>query len=182
MPTVSIVEYDTSWPRVFDDIRGVLSHALGDTALTIEHVGSTSVPGLHAKPVIDVDVVVDGPRGVRAAIQQLTDIGYRHRGDLGIEGREAFTNPDSSPRHNLYVCPQGNLALRNHIAIRDALRSDTNLATEYGRLKLALAKRFADDIDGYIAGKTEFLLRILGQSGFLAAEMNSIRQANRPSK
>lgn len=181
MKTVSVVEYDPNWPRVFDSLRSALSTALGDTAIAIEHVGSTSVSGLIAKPVVDIDIVVaDGSKGVRDAIQQLAGIGYRHRGDLGIEGREAFRNPAHAPRHNLYVCPQGNLALRNHIAVRDALRSDAKLVADYGTLKLALATQFSDDIDGYIAGKTGFLLEILRRCGFHQSELDLVLQVNRP--
>lgn len=175
---ITVVEHNPDWPRQFEEIRAVLAEAIGETALAIEHVGSTAVPGLDAKPVIDIDIVVEGEQGVDEAIRKLAAIGYRHRGDLGIEGREAFDTPQQAPRHHLYVCQSGSPALRNHLAIRDALRADTDLAAEYGELKKSLALS-SDDIDGYIEGKTDFLLRILERCDFSAAEIGSIQQANR---
>ena len=178
MRTIVVVDYDSAWPSQFEALRAAVEAAVGETALAIEHIGSTSVPGLCAKPVIDLDVVVEGVDGVAAAIEKLAAIGYRHRGDLGIEGREAFASPHSDPRHHLYVCPLGNTGLRNHLAVRDCLRSHPELAAEYGQLKKDLARRFPQDIDAYMDGKTEFLLRILDRAGFAPADIRSIRAAN----
>lgn len=182
MRTINVVEYDPDWPRQFQAIRSRLVPAIGDIASAIEHVGSTAVPGLCAKPVIDIDVVVDGVHDMAEAIEKLAAIGYGHRGDLGIVGREAFNSPNQNPRHHLYVCLRGILALRNHLAIRDALRSNADVARGYGELKMQLASRFSNDIDRYIEGKTDFLLRILESSGFAANETDSIRYANRQEK
>src|SRR6266540_5229473 len=87
---VVVVEYDPEWPRVFERIRAAVAPALGGVAVAIEHVGSTSVSGLAAKTIIDVDVVVPTVADVAVAIERLATLGYVHRGDLGIPGREAF--------------------------------------------------------------------------------------------
>ena len=179
MTNINIVDYNPAWPIWFESLRSTREAALGNTALAIEHVGSTSVPGLLAKPIIDIDVVVADISNLHAAIQKLSSIGYRHLGDLGVEGREAFDTAHKSPPHHLYVCPQGSLGLRNHLAIRDALRSDCELATNYGELKTHLSHRYANDIDRYVDGKTEFLVGILVQCGFPIHEIASIRTANR---
>ena len=98
---VDVVPYSDQWPLSFDRVAQVLGTALADVpSATVEHVGSTSVPGLAAKPVIDVDVIVDA-RDVPAAVAALEVVGYTHRGDLGVTGREAFTAPDDDPRR----CP-----------------------------------------------------------------------------
>jgi GrpB-like predicted nucleotidyltransferase (UPF0157 family) len=101
----------------------------------IEHVGSTSVPGLAAKPVIDMTVVVPTPAAMGAVIARLATLGYRHRGDLGVPGREAFDRPGGTPDHNLYACVAENDGLRNHLALRDHLRGNPAAARSYGSLK-----------------------------------------------
>jgi GrpB-like predicted nucleotidyltransferase (UPF0157 family) len=145
----------------------------------MEHVGSTSVPGLSAKPVIDIDIVVPAEADVPPAIERLTTLGYVHRGDLGVEGREAFTPPAPSPGHHLYLCPSNNLALANHLAVRDYLREHPEDAHEYGALKKQLASRFPHDIDAYIAGKTDAILRILERVGFRQDDRQAIERINR---
>src|SRR5271168_241502 len=102
---VIVVDYDLQWAEVFAELRSTLAAALGGLAVAIEHVGSTAVPGLPAKPIIDIDVVVPSPAKVPEAIARLATIGYVHQGDLGIAGREAFASPPNTPAHHLYVCP-----------------------------------------------------------------------------
>ncbi len=102
----------------------------------VEHVGSTAVPGLAAKPVLDIDVVV--PAGdVDAAVAALESAGYVHRGDLGVPDREAFHAPDDDPRRHVYVCRAGSLSVRNHLAVRDVLRRREDLREAYAAVKLA---------------------------------------------
>ena len=174
---VEVVDHDPEWPRRFDALRVRLSQAIAGLAIAIEHVGSTSVPGLAAKPIIDIDVIV--PReDVEAAIQRLCAIGYVHQGDLGISGREAFKAPAGLPRHNLYVCIAGCTALRNHLMVRDHLRTHPETAAEYGALKGLLARKHPHDIDAYIAGKTAFLCEVLAAEGMPAEELAAIVQVN----
>lgn len=100
-----------------------------------------------------------------AAIERLAAIGYEHQGNLGIEGREAFRSPASTPRHHLYLCPKDSLALRNHVAVRDHLRAHPDVAAHYADLKKSLAKRFPEDVEAYTRGKTEAIRRILKAAG-----------------
>jgi GrpB-like predicted nucleotidyltransferase (UPF0157 family) len=164
---------------MFEELRDRISPALRDVAERVEHVGSTSVPGLAAKPVIDMTVVVPDADAVSSAIGRLAAIGYAHRGDLGIAGREAFTPPPGLPAHNLHVCPSGNLALRNHLAVRDYLRGHPDAARAYGDLKKHLAGEFRNDIDGYVDGKTDFILGILRAQGLGPGDLDAIGEANR---
>lgn len=176
---IQVVPYDPDWPMRFLAIRRSIEVALGVVpVIAIEHVGSTSVPGLAAKPVIDVDVIVTRP-SLMPAIGALERRGYRHRGDLGIPDRHALAAPDDGTRRNVYVVVAGSLALRNHLAVRDALRSSGSLRSRYGALKRRLAAE-ADDIDMYISGKTRFVLDILGDAGFTGDELAAIGEANRP--
>src|SRR5262249_22524917 len=153
--------------------------AVCDVATSIEHVGSTSVPGLAAKPVIDISVVVATSGDVPAAIGRLAGLRYVHSGNLGVEGREAFQSPHHEPRHHLYLCPRGSLALRNHLVVRNHLRTHPEDAARYGALKLQLAARYPDDIASYTAGKTGTILRILEAAGFQPDELDTIDRINR---
>jgi len=118
MSTILVVDYDPSWPRVFAGLRDAIWRVVDDIAISIEHVGSTSVPGLAAKPVVDIDVVVRANQ-VTSGIARLARLGYLHVGDRGIPQREAFESPALSARHHLYLCPERSPALANHLAIRN---------------------------------------------------------------
>lgn len=178
MGEVRVEDYDPGWPDAFEGLRAAIWPAVSDIAISIEHVGSTAVPGLAAKPVIDLDVVVRADQ-VATGITRLTALGYEHRGDLGIPDREAFAQPAGSPRHHLYLCPSNSEALANHLAVRNHLRAHPQAAHAYGELKQGLARRFADDIDGYIEGKTAFLVDILRKAGFRNGTLREIEQMNR---
>jgi GrpB-like predicted nucleotidyltransferase (UPF0157 family) len=177
MPLV-VVDYDPAWPQVYETLRARIQPVVADIAVAIEHIGSTAVPGLAAKPIIDLVVVVPVDR-VATAIDRLAGLGYVHKGDLGVPGREAFAHPPDTPRHHLYVCPVGNTGLANPLAVRDYLRAHPEAALEYAELKRRLAVRFADDVDGYVEGKTAFILDVLRRSGFDETVLRDIERINR---
>ena len=179
--TVIVVDYDPAWPRDFEMLRQRIWPSLADVALRIEHVGSTSVPGLAAKPIIDMTIVVATRDDVPKAIERLAQLGYVHRGNLGIDDREAFDHPAGLRRHNLYVCPEGTIGVVNQVAVRDYLRANPEAATRYGALKKQLAERFPDDIDRYVLGKTDFVLDILRRAGLTAEQIEKIERDNRPA-
>lgn len=158
---IEVADYDETWPMEFERLREHLQRALGPLATRIEHVGSTAVPGLAAKPKLDVDVVVASAADVDAAIERLAQIGFEHQGDLGIDGREAFKGPDGGARYHVYVCEEGSEPLRAHLAFRDYLRTHPQTAAEYAALKRDLAARFIADRDGYTRAKSEFIQRVL---------------------
>ena len=136
--SIEVVDWSPRWAEQFDEVAAVLREALaGIGSARVEHVGSTSVPGLAAKPILDIDVIVDAA-DVPAAIAALESVGYVHRGDLGVTGREAFHAPDE-PRRHVYVCTAGTTNVRNHLAVRDVLRSRDDLRDAYAAVKLALA-------------------------------------------
>ena len=164
---VEVLPYDEAWEARFERIRAELQAALGDLALSIEHVGSTSVRGLSAKPVIDIDVVIEDRSRLEAAIRALAEIGYRHEGDLGIPGREAFRyeGDDPSQKRHVYVCARDSAELRRHIAFRDYLRAHPEAARAYGRIKEEGAALYPWDIDRYIAHKAPFIQGIYAEIG-----------------
>ena len=158
---VIIVPYDPAWASDFESIRLRLAEVLGDLALDILHVGSTSVVGLAAKPIIDIDMVIDDETALPAVIERLATIGYAFEGDLGVAGRYAFAAPGDLPRHHPYVCAQDNRELKRHVAFRDFLRANPQAAAAYESLKFELASRFGRDRDGYSQAKTEFVEQAL---------------------
>src|ERR1700758_3707621 len=100
MPTPLVIkEYDPQWPVLFEELRVKFSDLLGNMVSAIEHVGSTSVPGLAAKPIIDLDVLLASASYLPETIRRLATLGYKHEGDLGIAGREAFSTPPNLFAH-----------------------------------------------------------------------------------
>ncbi len=156
---VIVVEYDPNWEKTFQILRDGIAPFLNELIVSIEHVGSTSIPGVAAKPIIDIDVVVRSPEDVPRAIERLSILGYTHVGDLGIAGREAFESPKGSPSHHLYVCNFDSIELRRHIFFRDYLRSHPDEARRYSELKKSLAARYRNDREAYTEAKTDFVER-----------------------
>lgn len=158
---IRIAAYDPAWPAAFAALRDRLAAPLAGLYRRIEHVGSTAVPGLAAKPVIDLTVVLDSVDHLPAVIGRLDGLGYRHEGDLGVPGREAFTAPAGGPDHHLYVCPADHPNLAEVLAFRDYLRTHPDTARAYAELKYFLAERFGDDRAGYTAAKSAFITRVV---------------------
>ena len=159
---VIVLPYDEHWAQDFLQIREELQAALGELAQKIEHVGSTSVRGLSAKPIIDIDVVIKDYSSLDAVISALEGIGYQYEGDLGIAGREAFKyeGKDHLQKHHLYVCPQDSAELKRHIAFRDYLRAHPEAVREYSLIKEEGAKLYPYDIEKYIEYKSPVIEKI----------------------
>jgi D-alanyl-D-alanine dipeptidase len=170
---VQLHPYNSAWPYQFEEISAVLRQTLGSLVSGIEHVGSTSIPEMRAKPILDIDIVVESDDAMKQVITALDGFGYEHQGNLGIEGREAFRPkreaeislepPHSWPRHNLYAFVQDSSELNRHIAFRDCLRTDRYMAKEYAQLKANLAARHPWDRTRYSDGKTPFIEGILAR-------------------
>ena len=172
---IAVVEYDPAWPDHFERLReqyAAAMHAAGVQVVSIEHVGSTSVPGLAAKPVIDCDIVV-AERDVEAASQVLVGMGFTPLGDLGIPLRWAFKEPERLGRTNTYVIVDGSLSLKNHLAVRDTLRNDPGLRDRYAAVKRQVGATAAN-IDEYGRGKNVVIQAILASAGLSDAERASI--------
>lgn len=187
---IIISDYNPRWAKEFDLLSHALAEYLGDIIITIEHVGSTSVIGMKAKPIIDLDIVIaDDQLSLNSVIDKLSKLGYIHRGDLGIPGREAFkrlysTTPDfgSSQEwlvHHLYVCIEGSTGLANHLNFRDYLRANPQKIIEYSNLKKELAEKFPNEIDRYIDGKTDFIVEVLRNTGMKDVDAELIENQNR---
>ena len=168
--------YDARWGVEFAALREVYVEALEALILRVEHVGSTAVPGLRAKPILDIDIVISGYEVFPQVVVGLERLGYAHNGNQGIPEREAFKPADElTPRvlpsrkwmtHHLYVCPEGSRELRRHVAFRDALRGSEDLRVAYETLKMEIAGKAGGDRKVYARIKEEacreFVERVVG--------------------
>ena len=156
MKTVIVLPYDPKWKTDFENIKRELASAIGDLAIRIEHIGSTSVEGLSAKPIIDIDIVIKDYSVFNCLVDRLKNIGYFHEGNLGIKDREAFKYFDKPhlQAHHLYVCPQNSGELLRHITFRDFLRKNPDAVKKYSKVKEEAAKLFPNDMEKYIEYKS----------------------------
>jgi len=170
MRRITVAPYDPGWADEFERIKKELMQelmpALSGVVLAAEHVGSTSVPGLYAKPIIDIDIVIETGMFDRVKAR-LESAGYFHVGDLGIAGREAFKyeNKPHLMEHHLYVCEKDAAELKRHLALRDFLRQNQEYREKYSRIKIEMAKKYPNDIDGYMDGKQPVILEIYEKCG-----------------
>lgn len=158
--TVRVAPYDPAWPALFAAEAARIGAAAGALPLRLEHVGSTGVPGLAAKPI--VDVLAGRPPGSSAApyVEALVRAGYEHRGEQGIPGREFFRR--GTPRaYHVHLAERDGPVWREMLRFRDALRADPSLAAEYARLKHELAARFPREREAYTSGKGPFVAGVL---------------------
>ncbi|WP_372699697.1 GrpB family protein [Arthrobacter sp. JSM 101049] len=166
---VEVVPHSPEWPRQLNRLAAQVRECLNGLPAAVEHVDSTAVPGLAAKPVLDMHVIVDR-RLLGGPSNSLELAGYRHRGDLGPLDRETFLAPNDRSRRNVYVCVAGTLHVRNHLAARDVLRIHPGLRERFSAVKLALAEEPEMGIDRYTAGKSAILQEFLAASDLTAAE------------
>ncbi|QIN84137.1 GrpB family protein [Rubrobacter tropicus] len=155
---VKVVFHDPAWGEAFEAEAAALRSVLGDEALAIHHIGSTSVPGLAAKPTIDVLVEVRKIGSVDDFDGAMIEKGYEAWGEYGIPGRRFFTkNRGPARTHNVHVFEAGTPEVERHLAFRDYLREHTQTALAYGNLKKDLAEKFPADMESYMVGKDAFI-------------------------
>ena len=165
---VVVEKWNPQWKYEYEKIVASLGKDIIYNSIKIEHVGSTSVEGLYAKPIIDLDIVIENDK-FEIIKRLLNDKGYKHEGDLGIEGREAFSysGKEELMTHHLYVCPKDSKELFKHITFRDFLKNNSALASEYSKVKEQAAVLYPDDIDKYMEFKSEIIEKIYKRCGLL---------------
>ncbi|MBW8060257.1 MAG: GrpB family protein [Solirubrobacterales bacterium] len=159
---IRLSPYDPAWPARFEEERAALAEAIGEwTVGGIHHVGSTAVPGLKAKPIIDILVGVRDLEESQECFEPLARLGYLYAPYLPDE-MHWFCKPHPSRRtHHLHLVPAGARRYADELAFRDRLRADPRIAADYGALKRMLAERFAQDRESYTAAKSDFIRRVL---------------------
>jgi GrpB-like predicted nucleotidyltransferase (UPF0157 family) len=155
---VVIAEYDPSWPTAYAREAALIRDALGGLLLDIEHVGSTAVPGLGAKPIIDIMAGVRSYEDGEGCVAPLEGLGYEHKGEFGIPGRRYFRKPLEGKRtHQVHMVALGGQFWRRHLLFRDYLRAHPETARAYYELKARLAEEHRLDLVAYTDAKTEFI-------------------------
>ena len=164
---VVVVPYDEAWKNAFEEIKAEIEAEIGALIIGIEHVGSTSVEGMSAKPCIDIDVIIKDYSAFGEIVRKLGVIGYIHEGDLGIKDREAFKYADKPHlmTHHLYVCPRDSEELHRHIVFRDFLRRTPEAVRKYSLVKEKAAALFPDEIEQYIAFKAPCIEELYKECG-----------------
>ena len=162
---VIIVDYNPAWPRLYEEERTRILNAIGGFIEDIQHVGSTSVPGLGAKPIIDIMIGIHKLSLVNKCVQPLQSLGYDYRGESGIPGRYYFRKPlkalTSHRTHHIHMVKTNHDGWKRNILFRDYLLTHPEDSKQYEALKRALAKQFGSDREGYTDAKTEFIETVL---------------------
>jgi GrpB-like predicted nucleotidyltransferase (UPF0157 family) len=159
---VTLVEPSPRFRLLFEQEEARLTAALRDLGGIVEHCGSTSIPGIPAKPILDMLAGVPAPLDIAALRQALEPLGYQHATWAGVPGHEVFGK--GRPRtHLVHVVPLGGAAWHRMLAFRDALRRDPSLTADYAALKRELALRFPDNRAAYTDGKSAFVERVLAR-------------------
>ena len=156
---IEVVPYDPHWAQEYERASEEVMTALGSNLLAIHHIGSTSIPAIRAKPVIDILAVVADLVAVDQRTAEMERLGYEVMGEFGIAGRRYFRRDDSTGRrtHHVHAFAQGSPHVARHLAFRDFMRSHPKVADEYGELKQKLAAMHPHDMNAYMDGKNGFI-------------------------
>jgi GrpB-like predicted nucleotidyltransferase (UPF0157 family) len=155
---VIVKNYDEDWVQLFKNEAKDIWVIFKDEILGIHHIGSTAVPNLKAKPIIDIMPLVKDIEIVDWFNEKMIEIGYEPLGEFGIRGRRYFRKGGENRTHQVHIFQSDNeFEIERHLAVRDYLRSHIKEAIKYGELKERLASKFPKDIEGYSAGKAEFV-------------------------
>lgn len=157
MRKIEVVDYNPKWPELFALERDVLEKTLKDVASAVHHIGSTAVPGLDAKPIIDILIEVTSLDALDALNRELQDIGYEPKGEYGIAGRRYFQKGGDERTHQIHAFLAGVPDVARHIAFRDYLIKNQVVADDYGELKRKVARDCDNDIRKYCDGKDNFV-------------------------
>lgn len=154
---VMVTAYNPQWPDMFENEAAKILEVFGENLVSVHHIGSTSVPGLKAKPIIDIMPVARDVAIIDQYNDKMMTLGYEPMGEFGIAGRRYFRKGGDARTHQVHFFQMGSLDIERHLAFRDYLRRHPNEAENYAQLKETLAKRFPDDIEGYSDGKNDFI-------------------------
>ena len=161
---VELVSHDRAWKKQFQQIARQVQSICGERIIAVHHIGSTSVPGLAAKPLIDLLPVLRSHEDGEACANFLEPQGFFYLADYGIPGRHFFRQREPL-NINMHMFEQGSIEIERHVVFRDALRRDTDLRKAYQTLKQGLAKKFPNDVDSYAKSKSDFIEKVLHDLG-----------------
>ena len=156
---VTVVPPDPEWARKYRLEAEIVGRALAPVATAVHHIGSTAIPDIHAKPIVDMLVEVSSLDGVDDCVRAMEHVGYESMGEFGIDGRRYFRKDDANGarEYQVHAFAAGSPDVERHIAFRDLLRSRPDLARQYSDLKRSLAMQYPNDMNAYMDGKDAFI-------------------------
>ena len=159
---MELIAYDPEWVLKYLRESAAVAEAMGEILVAIHHVGSTAIPGIRAKPIIDMLAEVRDLSGLDARTAQMETLGYEVMGEFGIPGRRYFrkNDPDGLRSHQVHAFESGSPQIKRHLAFRDFLRAHPHFAAQYNFLKIQLAERFPNDVSRYTDGKDDFIREV----------------------
>lgn len=158
---ITVADYNPLWIKKYEEEAVLIKEILADNCIAIYHIGSTSVPGLAAKPIIDIMAAVRSLEKVDCAAEAFSKIGYEYLGEFGIEGRRYLRKGGDERTHQIHIFQMNDWSnIGRHLAFRDYMRTHEKERTQYAKLKIELAQKFPYDIDGYCDGKESFVREI----------------------
>ncbi|MGE7998433.1 GrpB family protein [Lysinibacillus sp. NPDC093190] len=161
MRIIKVVDYNHNWSSDYQKEERSIRAILKDELVNSFHIGSTSVPGLKAKPIIDILLVVNDIHKLDSFSERFQEIGYEVKGEFGITGRRYFRKGGDHRTHQIHAFQYSNIEeIGRHLAFRDYLREHPEVCRQYGEIKSQLAKQYPNDIDGYCDGKDDFVKNV----------------------
>lgn len=157
---IVVKPYNKKWKVKFKNGKNKLEKTFDDIIVEIHHIGSTAIPGIKAKPVIDIMVVVEDINKVDSYTEAMKALGYDPKGEFGIENRRFFQKGGNNRTHHVHIFQQGNKEIKRHLNFRDYMRAHPKQAQKYSRLKETLANKYSHNISKYIEGKNDFIAEI----------------------
>jgi len=157
---VKLIPYQSEWKKLFEEERDLLNSVLAD--IIVEHIGSTSIPGIHAKPIIDIMVGVKDIKEGFKFIKPIEKLGYEYKGEYGIPGRLFFIKEICQMRtHHIHMVEYCSEFWNTHLFFRNYLIKNKDVARKYEKLKIELASKFEKDRNAYTEGKADFIREVL---------------------
>ncbi|WP_425448907.1 GrpB family protein [Dethiothermospora halolimnae] len=157
---IEVVPYDNTWKEKYNEEAEKIEKILGDKIINIYHIGSTAIPNMMAKPVIDIMVEVKNIEEIDNYDSGFNNIGYEAMGEHGIKNRRFYRKGKYNRTHHIHIFEKGNEEINKHLNFRDYMKAHPKLAKEYGELKSKLAREFKYDSEGYCNGKDSFIKEI----------------------
>ncbi|KNE21816.1 GrpB family protein [Virgibacillus pantothenticus] len=160
MRKVIVTPYQSKWQNLFMQEAKNIAAIFKTELVAMHHIGSTAVPGLAAKPIIDIMPVVSSIEKVDQYIEEMENLGYVALGENGIEGRRYFNKGGNERTHHVHVFEEGDDHIKRHLAFKDYLIAHPSIAKKYGDLKTALAIKYPKQIEAYISEKNDFVKEV----------------------
>jgi len=157
---VEVVSYSPNWKDMYKEESEKIKNVLSDIIIDIHHVGSTAIPGIKAKPVIDILVEVKDIEGVDQHNHKMKELGYEVMGEYGIPKRRFFRKGGNNRTHHIHIFQVGNEEIERHVNFKEYLIAHPDKAREYSKLKEKLVNKYTYDVENYTNSNSDFIKEV----------------------